>query len=164
MTAGQNWLHRTESVRWLCTLRTTYHSPMRIWPSDVWPAAPDMTEAMAGFKLRHTAPQSRAQSAAARHPSTRASNSNGPPAVTAHHRAPPALLLQRVSPSNMRLRGAGCTSPTMVASNRDSVPGQFHSRLPRASPLWGSNPRPYAYEAHALPAELRRHLASSQNR
>ena len=26
-----------------------------------------------------------------------------------------------------------------------------------ASPLWGSNPRPYAYEAHALPAELRRH-------
>ena len=24
------------------------------------------------------------------------------------------------------------------------------------SPLWGSNPRPYAYEAHALPAELRR--------
>jgi hypothetical protein len=27
----------------------------------------------------------------------------------------------------------------------------------RRSPLWGSNPRPYAYEAHALPAELRRH-------
>ena len=26
----------------------------------------------------------------------------------------------------------------------------------RMSPLWGSNPRPYAYEAHALPAELRR--------
>ena len=25
-----------------------------------------------------------------------------------------------------------------------------------ASPLWGSNPRPYAYEAHALPTELRR--------
>ena len=25
------------------------------------------------------------------------------------------------------------------------------------SPLWGSNPRPYAYEAHALPTELRRH-------
>ena len=24
------------------------------------------------------------------------------------------------------------------------------------SPLWGLNPRPYAYEAHALPAELRR--------
>ena len=24
------------------------------------------------------------------------------------------------------------------------------------SPLWGSNPRPYAYEAHALPAELKR--------
>ena len=24
------------------------------------------------------------------------------------------------------------------------------------SPLGGSNPRPYAYEAHALPAELRR--------
>ena len=24
------------------------------------------------------------------------------------------------------------------------------------SPLWGSNPRPYAYEAHALPTELRR--------
>ena len=27
----------------------------------------------------------------------------------------------------------------------------------RMSPLWGSNPRPYAYEAHALPTELRRH-------
>ena len=26
------------------------------------------------------------------------------------------------------------------------------------APMWGSNPRPYAYEAHALPAELRRHL------
>ena len=26
-----------------------------------------------------------------------------------------------------------------------------------SSPLWGSNPRPYAYEAHALPTELRRH-------
>ena len=26
------------------------------------------------------------------------------------------------------------------------------------SPLWGSSPRPYAYEAHALPAELRRLL------
>ena len=26
----------------------------------------------------------------------------------------------------------------------------------KVSPLWGSNPRPYAYEAHALPAELRR--------
>ena len=25
-----------------------------------------------------------------------------------------------------------------------------------SSPLWGSNPRPYAYEAHALPTELRR--------
>ena len=33
------------------------------------------------------------------------------------------------------------------------------------SPLWGSNPRPYAYEAHALPAELRRltQLALSEN-
>ena len=26
------------------------------------------------------------------------------------------------------------------------------------SPLWGLSPRPYAYEAHALPAELRRQL------
>ena len=26
----------------------------------------------------------------------------------------------------------------------------------KVSPLGGSNPRPYAYEAHALPAELRR--------
>ena len=26
------------------------------------------------------------------------------------------------------------------------------------SRLWGSNPRPYAYEAHALPTELRRQL------
>lgn len=32
-------------------------------------------------------------------------------------------------------------------------------RSPTAkSPLWGSNPRPYAYGAHALPAELRRLL------
>ena len=33
----------------------------------------------------------------------------------------------------------------------------------RMSPLWGSNPRPYAYEAHALPAELRRHLVSEES-
>ena len=26
------------------------------------------------------------------------------------------------------------------------------------SPLWGLSPRPYAYEAHALPAELRRQV------
>ena len=65
-------------------------------------------------------------------------------------------MLQRVSPSNMRLRAAGCTSPTMVANGRDSVPGQIQSLLGCASPLWGSNPRPYAYEAHALPAELGR--------
>ena len=26
------------------------------------------------------------------------------------------------------------------------------------APMWGSNPRPYAYEAHALPTELRRHV------
>ena len=31
----------------------------------------------------------------------------------------------------------------------------FQGRISR-SPLWGSNPRPYAYEAHALPTELRR--------
>ena len=29
-------------------------------------------------------------------------------------------------------------------------------RMKQRSPLGGSNPRPYAYEAHALPAELRR--------
>ena len=29
------------------------------------------------------------------------------------------------------------------------------------SPQWGSNPRPYAYEAHALPTELKRHLLRS---
>ena len=33
-----------------------------------------------------------------------------------------------------------------------------HVKLQQSkSPLWGSSPRPYAYEAHALPAELRRH-------
>ena len=30
------------------------------------------------------------------------------------------------------------------------------------SPLWGSNPRPYAYEAHALPTELRRPMAKGR--
>ena len=29
------------------------------------------------------------------------------------------------------------------------------------SPLWGSNPRPHAYEAHALPTELRRQITIS---
>ena len=28
----------------------------------------------------------------------------------------------------------------------------------KLSPLRGLSPRPYAYEAHALPAELRRHM------
>ena len=39
------------------------------------------------------------------------------------------------------------------------------SAIQKTSPLWGSNPRPYAYEAHALPAELRRltQLALSEN-
>ena len=32
------------------------------------------------------------------------------------------------------------------------------------SPLWGSNPRPYAYEAHALPAELKRPWISTHTR
>ena len=150
-------------------MRTTSNSPMLIWPSDVWPAAPDMTEPMAGLNLRHTAPQSRAHSAAARHPSIRASNSNAP-SPSSNRSSPgtsgPVAAQGRtggVNPSSMRLRAAGCTSPTMVANDRDSVPGQFQSLLGCASPLWGSNPRPYAYEAHALPAELRRHLVAGQN-
>ena len=36
-----------------------------------------------------------------------------------------------------------------------SLSSLTHLRVAR-SPLWGSNPRPYAYEAHALPTELRR--------
>ena len=36
--------------------------------------------------------------------------------------------------------------------------------LGEGSPLWGSNPRPYAYGAHALPAELRRHPGSFKER
>ena len=45
--------------------------------------------------------------------------------------------------------------------------GYLHSCLAMAkcdvrdctrSPLWGLNPRPYAYEAYALPAELKRRL------
>ena len=68
-----------------------------------------------------------------------------------------------VNPSNMCLRAAGCTSPTMVANDRDSVPGQFQSLLGCASPLWGSNPRPYAYEAHALPAELKGHVLCAKS-
>ena len=42
----------------------------------------------------------------------------------------------------------------------ESCRGHFPSFLKfqhlSKSPLWGSNPRPYAYEAHALPTELRR--------
>ena len=33
---------------------------------------------------------------------------------------------------------------------------QGHTTLCTKSPLWRSSPRPYAYEAHALPTELRR--------
>lgn len=47
------------------------------------------------------------------------------------------------------------------APPRQMWPGRSevsYHRLHDASPLWGSNPRPYAYEAHALPTELRRQL------
>ena len=137
----------------------TYPSPMRIWPSDVWTAAPDMTEPMAAHCAPIVGPQCCSQTPI----HTRIKQQCPPPAVTAHHQAPPALLQHRgrtggVNPSNMRLRAAGCTSPTMVANDRDSVPGQFQPLLGCASPLWGSNQQPYAYEAHALPAELRRHI------
>ena len=30
------------------------------------------------------------------------------------------------------------------------------------SPLWGSNPRPYAYGAHALPTELKGHMQAGE--
>ena len=54
-------------------------------------------------------------------------------------------------------------SPHMGADSRPQDMGSqethgasaFQGRISR-SPLWGSNPRPYAYEAHALPTELRR--------
>ena len=36
--------------------------------------------------------------------------------------------------------------------------GKAQVHAPRKSRLWGSNPRPHAYEAHALPTELRRQL------
>ena len=38
--------------------------------------------------------------------------------------------------------------------------GKAQVHAPRKSRLLGSNPRPYAYEAHALPTELRRLLHS----
>ena len=37
-------------------------------------------------------------------------------------------------------------------------PRSHFEQIFQKSPLWGSNPRPYAYEAHALPTELRRHI------
>ena len=96
-----------------------------------------------------------------------------PTAVTAHHRASPALLRHRAASVGGQPFENALTKRTLYqlnqshhqwfANNRDSVLGQFQSLLACASPLWGSNPRPYAYEAHALPAELRRHLAAGQN-
>ena len=135
----------------------TYPSPMRIWPSDVWTAAPDMTEPMAAHCAPIAGPQCCSQTPIHTRikqqcpsPSSNRSSPGTSGPVAAQGRT------GGVNPSNMRLRAAGCTSPTMVANDRDSVPGQFQSLLGCASPLWGSSPRPYAYEAHALPTELRR--------
>ena len=38
-----------------------------------------------------------------------------------------------------------------------------HATSRRRSPLWGLNPRPYAYEAYALPAELKRRLEEAHH-
>ena len=139
---------------------TTYPSPMRIWPSDVWTAAPDMTEPMAAHCAPIAGPQCCSQTPIHTRikqqcpsPSSNRSSPGTSGPVAAQGRT------GGVNPSNMCLRAAGCTSPTMVANDRDSVPGQFQSLLGCASPLWGSNPQPYAYEAHALPAELQRRCA-----
>jgi hypothetical protein len=48
------------------------------------------------------------------------------------------------------LRGDFCASELKVA--------KWHDNSLRRSPLWGLNPRPYAYEAYALPTELKRRL------
>ena len=52
-----------------------------------------------------------------------------------------------------------CISPPCIARARGGVPMLMHR-----SPLWGSNPRPYAYEAHALPTELRRRCERTPER
>ena len=44
-----------------------------------------------------------------------------------------------------------------LSSCPSQPPAPFH--MSRQAPMMGSNPRPYAYEAHALPTELRRQLA-----
>ena len=93
---------------------------------------------------------------------------------------------QRRRPAHPQKHGVPIYLPACEAAQhgmRDSCPtlrGQgisFASIDPRASdiqecvhtlmhrsPLWGSNPRPYAYEAHALPTELRRRYQRSQER
>ena len=47
-------------------------------------------------------------------------------------------------------------SDLILFTLRDYVKMLISNTKKSTSPLWGSNPRPYAYEAHALPTELRR--------
>ena len=158
MAAGKNWWQRANGVRRLCSLRNNCIIHHCAYGPVMFGLRPRI---MTGPMAAHCAPVAGPQCCSQTPIHTRIKQ-QCPPAVTAHHRARPALLLHRAAPvgdnpSNMRLGAAGCTSPTMVANDRDSAPGQFQSLFGCASPLWGSNPRPYAHEAHALPAELRRH-------
>ena len=59
------------------------------------------------------------------------------------------------------LRGASLAQLAEHALRKRTVVGSiptggFSQRFANKGPLRGSNPRPYAYEAHALPTELRR--------
>ena len=78
-----------------------------------------------------------------------------------------------IRPGSLEKRGAKATCPTvwaLPAAWRSAVeprsgsvvglplPGWARGAATQESPLWGSNPRPYAYGAHALPTELKRRL------
>ena len=64
---------------------------------------------------------------------------------------------------NMGASGIHLIAAGLPAPPRPYIPpivllGKVVAHQPYKSPLWGSSPRPYAYEAHALPTELRRHV------
>jgi hypothetical protein len=77
----------------------------------------------------------------------------GPVAQWIRHR-PTEPGIAGSSPAGVTLSAdARCEDPTK--RRRRGRPRRIKLTQSK-SPLWGSNPRPYAYEAHALPTELRR--------
>jgi hypothetical protein len=70
----------------------------------------------------------------------------------------PSLSRFRMAAAHFQDHASPCkengTAAASRALRRSPAIHRFLGLADMTSPQWGSNPRPYAYEAHALPTEL----------